>query len=165
MPRLFPKFAFVILATLLPACTSAFDHRWQESTPPVTTDAAQTIEGKWEGNWYSNGQDYYNGICRAVITPEPSSKNLPTDPPGKRYRVDIQEVYSNVIPRNFSFTLFSNPGQDGKATLTGEKDFGNLSDGVYKYEGDAEGRALYLSFTSVKDYGTITLRRWPAEQP
>jgi hypothetical protein len=162
MPRLFSKCsALLLLAALLPACQSSFDHAWHDNAPPVVADAADTIAGKWEGKWYSNGHDYFDGICRAVITEEPTSKNLPTDPPGRRFRVEMQEVYSNIAPRNFTFVLFMNPGQSGKAALTGEKDFGAYLDGVYKFEGDAEGRALYLSFTSVNDYGTITLRRWP----
>jgi hypothetical protein len=163
--RLSAKLLTLSTLLLLPACSSSFDKRWHDNAAPVTANAADTIEGKWEGTWYSNGQDYFNGMCRAVITPESTSMNLPTDPPGHRYRVDMQEVYSNLVPRIFSFTLFANPGQDGKAALTGEKDFGSLADGEYKFEGDAEGRALYLSFTSVKDYGTITLRRWPAAKP
>ena len=162
MPRLTLKVsALLLLAAVFPACSSDFDKTWKTEDPPVVADAADTIAGKWEGKWYSNGHDYFNGVCRAMITEEPTSKNLPTDPPGRRFRVDMQQMYSNVMPRDFVFALFLRPGPEGKAFLRGEHDFGAYMDGLYKFEGDAHGREMYLSFQAVDDFGTITLRRFP----
>jgi len=167
MPRLALKtLASMLFATVfLPACASNFNDQWNGHTVPINVDAAQTIEGRWEGTWQSAGYDYFNGICRAVITPQPDSIKVPTDPAGKPYRVDLQEFYSNVVPREFSFILFVTPGQDGKANLVGEKDFSPLLDGINKFEGDAVGRDLFLSFINSKDYGTITLHRYPPAHP
>ena len=162
MPRLKLKvMSLLALAAFLPACSSEFNKSWNTEEPAVVADASQTIAGKWEGQWYANAHDYFNGVCRAVITEESTSKNLPTDPPGRRFRVEIQQVYTNVIPRDYAFALFMTPGPEGKVWLRGEHDFGAYADGLYKFEGDATGRTIYLSFTAVNDYGTIVLRRWP----
>jgi hypothetical protein len=163
MPRLKSKMSALLLAAaFLPACSDTFSSKWQDNRPVVNADAAQTIEGKWTGKWYSNGYSYFNGICRAVVTPESTTLNLPTDPPGKRYRVEMQQLVTNVFPHNFTLILFLSPGQEGKSRLQGEKDFGPFSDGLYKFEGDSEGRSMYLSFVSINDYGTIVLRRFPS---
>ena len=73
---------------------------------------------------------------------------------GRRFRGN-QQVYTNVIPRDYAFALFMTPGPEGKVWLRGEHDFGAYADGLYKFEGDAAGRTIYLSFTAVNDYGTI----------
>lgn len=168
MPRFATPMLLLAGALFLPACvsheTKEFDHTWKESSEVITTDPAVSIAGKWEGTWQSNGYDYFNGLCRAIVTPSDVSDEV-AEAHGKHYRMDVKIFYFNLFPRDFSFILTAGPGQDGKTSLTGEKDFGATHDGVWKFEGDAEGRALFLSFTSVKDYGTVTLRRFPPPNP
>jgi hypothetical protein len=158
---------FLLAAGLfLPACssqTTEFDRAWKEPSGVITTDPAVSIAGKWEGTWQSNGYDYFNGLCRAVVTPVNVSDEV-AGATGKHYRVDIK-IFYYIFPRDFAFILTAGKAQEGKTPLTGEKDFGAMHDGVWKFEGDAEGRAMFLSFTSVKDYGTITLRRYPPPNP
>ncbi len=165
MPRLAASAILLAGALLLPACasheTKEFDAAWKQPSSLVTTDPSVSIAGKWEGTWQSNGYDYFNGLCRAIVTPADVSDEV-AQAHGQHYRINVKIFYFNIFPRDFSFILTAAPGQNEKTSLTGEKDFGAEHDGVWKFEGDAEGRALFLSFTSVKDYGTVTLRRYPA---
>jgi hypothetical protein len=169
LSRTWGRFAPVLLlagGALFSGCSSdtkEFDAAWKKPSPFTTVDPAVSMAGKWEGTWQSNGYDYFNGLARAVITPVDISDDV-AGAHGKHYRVDIKLFYY-VIPRDFAFILTAGTPSDGKTPLTGEKDFGAMHDGVWKFEGDAEGRAMFLSFTSVKDYGTITLRRYPPPNP
>jgi hypothetical protein len=163
------RFAPVLLLAaglFLPACseqTKAFDAAWNAPSEFITTPPEVSMAGKWEGTWQSNSYDYFDGLCRAVITPSDVSDEV-AGAKGKHYRVDIKLFYY-IVPRDFAFTMTAAPGIDGKTALTAEKDFGAMSDGLWRFEGDAEGRSMFLSFTTVKDYGTITLRRYPAPNP
>lgn len=169
MSRMFSRrmlpVCLVLAAAILPACSSShFDQEWKSPSVQTTADPAVTLAGKWEGTWQSNGQDYYNGLCQAVITPDSTSPTA-VNAAGQHYRVDVKQYYFNLFPREYSLILVATPGQDEKTALTGEKDFGAKADGVYKLEGDAEGRTMNLSYTSVKDFGTFTLRRYPPLNP
>jgi hypothetical protein len=165
----FGRWAPVLLLAaglFLPACasqTKEFDAAWKQPSEVITTDPSVSMAGKWEGTWQSNGYDYFNGLCQVVVTPVEISDAL-AQAKGKHYRVDIK-IYYYIFPRDFAFIMTAGPAQEGKTPLTGEKDFGAMHDGLWKFEGDAEGLAMFLSFTSVKDYGTITLRRYPPPNP
>ena len=65
-----------------------------------------------------------------------------------------------MIPRDYAFALFMTPGPEGKVWLRGEHDFGAYADGLYKFGGGCGGPDdLFVEFTAVNDYGTITCQR------
>ncbi len=154
------------IAALCGGCASrtAYDRHWN-AEPVVTASAVEAtpLAGKWQGSWQSNDSDYYFGLAHAIIMPLEAVK-LTGGTPGQTYEAHFQLYHFWVFTEEFRVTFTAAAPRDGKVSFYGERIM-NPIDGVCRYDGFLQGDKIVTSFNSIKDYGTIVLRRVTAESP
>ncbi len=143
-----PKNLFRSLSHLLAALFNnrlRFERQWQEYQPSAMS--ANSIEGRWEGEWISEVNGHHGGL-RCIL-----SRTGAGD-----YHADFHATYSKVLRVCYSVDL-SVREANGRFLLKGEANLGRLAGGIYYYEGEATPAEFKCSYRCKYDHGTFHMTR------
>ncbi len=132
-----------LLAAVFANCRH-FRRDWEAYRPP--TAPADSIEGRWEGEWISEANGH-QGRLRGILRRE-----------GELYRASFHATYAGLLRVCYSVQL-EGKAAGGRVRLKGEADLGRLAGGAYHYEGDATPEALCCEYRCRYDHGTFRMRR------
>jgi hypothetical protein len=148
--------ATILAAGMLGGCADKDNTRKWNGAPAVamSDEAAASMIGRWEGHWESN-TNYDRGLAHAVIyeVPAPAESTAKDRP---HYKVHFTLWHYELAPEEFDVILTTTPGLDGKINFYGERVL-SADDGVSKFDGFIRRNKLYLTFTSRRDYGTLSV--------
>lgn len=131
------------LAALTSNCVH-FRHEWQrEEAGASATDLA----GRWQGEWVSEANGH-RGQLKCVLTRADAG----------HYRACFHATYAKLLRVCYCVAL-AGAEEAGRFRLQGETDLGKLAGGVYRYEGEATGAEMFVTYRCRYDHGTFRLRR------
>lgn len=141
------RWIWLPLFALLPCGCSGFERDWRSPAhlrPPENGDA---FAGRWKGYWKSVPSGH-SGSLRCIVT------RLDDDTRRARFNA------SWALLLRFGYTADMNVEQrDGLTHFSGEADLGKMAGGVYRYEGHADGNALYCKYRTGSDHGYFKMTR------
>jgi hypothetical protein len=148
----------MVSAFALASC-SAFDQKWANTPPPMTTNPAAIMAGKWEGTWQSDANAYH-GHLQSIITFTGTS--VEDKDVVQQYQAEFHLRMFDISPaQDYTVTLKAEKLPDGRIHFVGTKDLGYYLGGIFFYDGYIypERDLFYCDYNSDKDTGTFKMRR------
>ncbi|EDY18959.1 hypothetical protein CfE428DRAFT_3617 [Chthoniobacter flavus Ellin428] len=152
MSRPLLRSVLVLLASLLTACSTTFDKKWNAAAQ------GNTKATRWEGRWASGTRkdtdgSPHGGRLRCVIVPQPD-------------RSLAASFHANWLcfSGNYDMTFQPAPGgqRHGKIqNYKGTHDLPKILGGTYSYAATVAGDHLVAHYTCNYDQGTFDLRELP----
>jgi hypothetical protein len=156
MPRVASCFCLISLG-LLAACSN-FDRRWDSSSTPPAANPSALLDGKWEGTWQSDVNDYH-GKIRAIALHQ--TETIVDKKLVKQYECAFRMYWFEIPFDEFTATLNATDMDDGRLHFEGKKDVGFYKGGTIRYDGFVFPKKdeMYCDYASDKDAGTYKMRR------
>jgi hypothetical protein len=147
----------LLVLAVLAGC-SPFESKWRTTAPPLTTNPAAPLAGKWEGSWQSDTNAYI-GRIQAIAVPT-DTVVVKNDVPAQQYVVEIKQWLYEMPSPEFTVKLNASMGSDGKLHFIGKRDSGGYpANGIITFEGYVSGDVFFCDYTGERDTGTFKMRR------
>jgi hypothetical protein len=138
--------------SFLSGCSS-FESRWK-AAGENSSIAPHSLEGRWEGNWVSDGNGHQGGL-RCIVTHKESDI----------YLADFHATFWKIFQFGYSIDLKATEVGPKRYQFTGDSDLGWLAGGKYHYDGASElggnGKAdsFACTYKSADDHGRFNMTR------